>query len=71
MVIRYSDNAAEGIENELASVKKSFKSKITNDNSTELTYAVYLTKTTTEFTDAIQAIDGVENVVLVQYTQEA
>lgn len=71
LVIRYSGRAADDIEKALASVKKNFKSKITNNFVTELTYAVYLSKTATEITDTIQAIEGVDNVVLVQYTQEA
>lgn len=71
LVIRYSGNAAEEIEKTLASTKKVFKSKITNDASTELTYAVFLPKKENTITDTLQQIKGVDNVVLVQYTQEA
>ena len=71
LVIRYSGNAAESIEKALASTKKSFKSKILNGAVTELTYAVYLPQSGMGIADTIQKIDGVDNVVLVQYTQEA
>lgn len=71
LVIRHNGKAADEIEKALASTKKVFKSKITNDSSTELTYAVFLSKKGNAITDTLQQIDGVDNVVLVQYTQEA
>lgn len=71
LVIRYSGNAEEAIEDTLSSVKKNFKSKITTDAVPELTYAVYLSKGIPQITDNLQKISGVDNVVLVQYTQEA
>lgn len=71
LVIRCNANAIEAIEQNLTSVKKTFKSKITDDSAIELTYAVYVSKNAPQITDSLQAINGVDNVVLVQYTQEA
>ena len=68
LVIRYQDKAAENVKECLSGVKKKFKSKIKNGDITELTYAVSCKE---DFVEELNAIDGVENVVLVQYTQEA
>lgn len=68
LVIRYSDEAYDGVMDCLDKVKKKFKSKIKNGEITELTYAVYCDE---DLVDTLNDIKGVENVVLVQYTQEA
>lgn len=68
LVVRYTDEAAEAIEECLDNEKKKFRSKIKNGNITELTYAISCDE---ELVDELNSIDGVENVVLVQYTQEA
>lgn len=71
LVVRYNDEAKEVVEDALDKVKKKFKSKIKHNNVTELTYAVGFAKDSTDLVDTLNGIDGVENVVLVQYTQEA
>ena len=71
LVVRHNDEAKTAVEDALASVKKKFKSKIKHNEVTELTYAVTFGKNSPDLVDALNAIKGVENVVLVQYTQEA
>lgn len=71
LVVRYNDEAKEAVEDALDKVKKKFKSKMKHNNVTELTYAVSFAKDSTELVDTLNSINGVENVVLVQYTQEA
>ena len=71
LVVRYNDEAKAAVEDALASVKKKFKSKIKHNEVTELTYAVTFGKKSPDLVDALNGIKGVENVVLVQYTQEA
>lgn len=71
LVIQYNDEAKKSIEHALYHVKKSFKSKIKHDDVTELTYMVRFTSKDSNLVDKLYAIKGVENVVLVQYTQEA
>ena len=71
LVVRYNDEAKEAVEDALDRVKKKFKSKTKHNNVTELTYAVSFAKDSTDLVDTLNGIDGVENVVLVQYTQEA
>lgn len=71
LVVRYNDEAKEAVEDALDRIKKKFKSKMKHNNVTELTYAVSFAKDSTDLVDTLNGIDGVENVVLVQYTQEA
>lgn len=68
LVIRHTDEAYDKVMECLDGVKKKFKSKIKTGDVIELTYAVCCD----EFlVDDLNDIEGVENVVLVQYTQEA
>lgn len=71
LVVRYNDEAKEEVEEALYSVKKKFKSKMKHNDVTELTYAVSFRNDSAELVDVLNDINGVENVVLVQYTQEA
>ena len=71
LVVRYVDEAKDEVEKALFDVKKKFKSKTKHNDVTELTYAVSFGKDATGLVDSLNAIKGVENVVLVQYTQEA
>ena len=71
LVIRYTDEAADAVTEALSSVKTKLKSKIKNHGVTEITYAVRLSKTSSSLVDTLEKLPGVENVVLVQYTQEA
>ncbi len=68
LVIRHTDDACDEVADCLSGVRKKFKSKIKNGAVTELTYAVNCDE---DLVDALNAIDGVEKVVMVQYTQEA
>ncbi|MBQ7954942.1 MAG: DUF4956 domain-containing protein [Lachnospiraceae bacterium] len=68
LVIRYADEAGDDVMECLDGVKKKFKSKIKNGEVTELTYAVRCDE---DLVDDLNKIQGVENVVLVQFTQEA
>lgn len=71
LVVRYTDEAAQALEEALSKQKKTLKSKIKHDNITEITYAVSVKKESTSLVDTLNDIQGIENVVLVQYTQEA
>ncbi len=71
LVIRYTEEAAEALDTALKQQKKKLKSKIRHNDITEITYAVTIKKESADLTDRLNSINGVENVVLVQYTQEA
>jgi len=71
LVIRYTEEAAEALDTALKQQKKKLKSKIRHNDITEITYAVTIKKDSADLTDRLNSIKGVENVVLVQYTQEA
>ncbi len=70
LVVRYGDEAADALEKALASRRKKLKSRIRQGNITEITYAVSIKDNAAEWTNALNEIKGVENVVLVQYAQE-
>lgn len=71
LVIRYTDEAMEALEDVLYAQKKKLKSKIRRGTTTEITWAVSLKKDSDQLVDDISGIPGVKNVVLVQYNQEA
>ena len=71
LVIRYTDEAAEALEQQLADKRLQLKSKIRHAEVSEDTYALNLRSDSKELVDQLSAINGVENVVLVQYNQEA
>ena len=71
LVIRYTDEAVEALEDALYGQKKKLKSKIRRGATSEITYAVSLKKGSDFLVDEISGIAGVKNVVLVQYNQEA
>lgn len=71
LVVRYNDEAKAEIEAALTKVKKSFKAKTKHNNITEITYAISMNKRSEGLVDVLNEINGVENVVLVQCTQEA
>ena len=71
LVIRHNNEAKDAVEVALSGVRKKFKSKMRCNDITELTYSVSFGKNSPDFVDALNTIKGVENVVLVQYTQEA
>jgi len=71
LVVRYTDEAAKALEEELSTRRMQLKSKIRHNKVTEETYALNLRDDTKGFVDTLSGIAGVENVVLVQYNQEA
>ena len=68
LVIRHDEKASDEVQECLSSIKKKLKSKIKTGEITELTYAVHCHN---DIVDKLNDINGVENVVMVQYTQEA
>lgn len=70
LVIRYTDEAANALDDILNGQRKKLKSKIKHSSTTEITYAVSLRKGSDSLVDNISKIIGVKNVVLVQYNQE-
>lgn len=70
LVIRYTDEASEALQEQLKHHKTQLKSKIRHAAVAEETYALSLKTDTSDLVDTLSAIPGVENVVLVQYNQE-
>lgn len=71
LVIRHHDEAADVLEEELSGLRLHLKSKIKSNDITEITYALRLKQDSARLVDTLSALSGVENVVLVQYQQEA
>lgn len=71
LVIRYTDEAVEALEDALSGQKKKLKSRLRRGTTTEITYAVSLKKDSDSLVDDLSGIPGVKNVILVQYNQEA
>jgi len=71
LVIRYTDQALDALEENLMTQRIALKSKIRHDDVTEITYALRLKGDSEALVDSLSYIPGVENVVLVQYNQEA
>ena len=71
LVIRHTDEAKEALDDVLSRRRLQLKSKIRHNTMVEETYALSLKSDSKELVDTLSAIAGVENVVLVQYNQEA
>lgn len=71
LVIRHHDEASDVLEEELSGLRLHLKSKIKSNDITEITYALRLKQDSAKLVDTLSALSGVENVVLVQYQQEA
>lgn len=71
LVVRFTDEASDALTETLSGKKMQLKSKIRHSAVTEETYALSLKAGSKELVDTLSAIEGVENVVLVQYNQEA
>lgn len=71
LVIRHTDEADEKLEETLSGRKLQLKSKIRHSDVIEETYALSLKSDSKTLVDTLSAIAGVENVVLVEYHQEA
>lgn len=71
LVIRHNDAAAEALAEELDGCRLHLKSRIKHNDITEVTYALRLKQDSAGLVDTLSSLSGVENVVLVQYQQEA
>ena len=71
LVIRHTDEAVDALEEALSHRRLQLKSKIRHNAISEETYALSLKSDSKTLVDTLSAISGVENVVLVQYNQEA
>lgn len=70
LVIRYSDKAQEAVEKKVAEMKGRLKNKTLYKDETELTVQIRFRGTDTGFLKELQAVDGVSNTVLVEFTGE-
>ena len=71
LVIRHTDQAADSLTDILSGHRLKLKSRIRHDEITEVTYSLIIKSDSDQLVDTLSAVSGVENVVLVQYNQEA
>lgn len=70
LVIHYEDVAADEVMAVLKKIKYQLKSKSVTNNTTELTVSIKLPHENTKFVDELAGVNGVKNVVLVNYNGE-
>lgn len=70
LVVRYSDAAADEVKRIVSSLKGRLKNKSLYKEETELTVQIRFRGTETPFLDELRAVNGVSNVVLVEFTGE-
>ena len=70
LVVRYSDAAADEVKRIVSSLKGRLKNKSLYKEETELTVQIRFRGTETLFLDELRAVNGVSNVVLVEFTGE-
>ncbi len=70
LVVRYSDDAAEEVSKIITELKGRLKNKTRYKDSTELTVQIRFKGTETPFLERLNAISGVNNAVLVEFTGE-
>jgi hypothetical protein len=68
LIIRYGSTAEENVNVYLSKIKYNLKNKTHNAAFTELTAEVKIKGNESTFLDPLRAVEGVENVVLVEYT---
>lgn len=68
LIVRYNESAEEAMASALAKVKYKLKNKTHNPAYVELTAEVKVKNNEAAFLAPFRGIDGVENVVLVEYT---
>lgn len=68
LVVRYDETSAEEVSRIIASLNGRLKNKTRYREATELTVQIRFKGTETPFLDELNAISGVENVVLVEFT---
>lgn len=68
LIVKYKNENSVNVLRELESIPKILKNKTNVKGFTEFTYEVRLKGDNTAFTNKLSSIEGVENVVLVEYT---
>ncbi|MBO4653478.1 MAG: DUF4956 domain-containing protein [Lachnospiraceae bacterium] len=70
LIIRYTDEAAEGVAGMVDELNGRLKNKTTYKDETELTVQIRFKGTDTPFLDDLKNMSGVSNAVLVEFTGE-
>ncbi|MBR4813308.1 MAG: DUF4956 domain-containing protein [Lachnospiraceae bacterium] len=70
LIIRYTDEAAEGVAGMVDELNGRLKNKTTYKDETELTVQIRFKGTDTPFLDDLKNMNGVSNAVLVEFTGE-
>lgn len=70
LIIRYTDEAAEGVVGMVDELNGRLKNKTTYKDETELTVQIRFKGTDTPFLDDLKNMNGVSNAVLVEFTGE-
>ena len=70
LIIRYTDEAAEGVAGMVDELNGRLKNKTTYKDETELTVQIRFKGTDTPFLDDLKNMKGVSNAVLVEFTGE-
>lgn len=68
LIVKFENEASANVLRNLETLAKVLKNKTNVKGFTELTYEVKLKGDNTAFTNQLSAIEGVENVVLVEFT---
>jgi hypothetical protein len=68
LIIRYRTASEEAVNSNIAKIKYKLKNKTHTTDYTELTAEVKIKGNESAFLEPLKEIDGVENVVLVEYT---
>lgn len=68
LVIKYLDKAAEEVEKEMKSRKKTLKNKTVVKDYIELTYEMDIDEEDTSFVDALSGIEGVRSAILIKFS---
>lgn len=70
LVVRYNDEATEEVSKIITALNGRLKNKTRYREATELTVQIRFKGTDTPFLDELNAINGVDNAVLVEFTGE-
>lgn len=68
LIVKYRNEATPLVQRELEKIDKVLKNKTNTKDFTELTYEISFKGENTALSSTISDIDGVENVVIVEYT---
>lgn len=70
LVVKHTNEAEKAVEEALGETKTKLRGKAKYKGLTELTVDVKVKKGNTEFLDKLNAVEGVESAVLIEYTGE-